>query len=92
VDIHFGEGGSDSKLFVVDLAKAYKKYAINKGFSYVLLTEDEGHIIAQISGTNVYKAFQNESGKHVVQRVPPTERDAPQGKPWGFGRFQFTQA
>ncbi len=39
------------------------------------LTEENGHVIARIFGKGVWKAFENESGKHVVQRVPPTERN-----------------
>ena len=27
VEVHSGEGGQDSKLFIQDLAKAYTKYA-----------------------------------------------------------------
>jgi peptide chain release factor 1 len=30
--------------------------------------------LLKVSGRNAWKAFQNEPGKHVVQRVPPTER------------------
>lgn len=35
-----------------------------------LLHSSEGHMIAKVSGKNVAQAFQNESGKHVVQRIP----------------------
>lgn len=38
------------------------------------MTEENGHIIAKIAGKSVSKLFKNESGKHVVQRVPPTEK------------------
>lgn len=32
-------------------------------------------MILKLSGKNVWEAFKNEPGKHVVQRVPPTERN-----------------
>lgn len=34
---------------------------------------ENGHIIAQINGANAWKYFKYETGKHVIQRVPPTE-------------------
>lgn len=74
LEIVFGEGGEDSKLFVADLLETYLKYASNSGLVYEVLTKEHGHAIAKITGKGVWKAFQNEPGKHVVQRVPPTER------------------
>jgi peptide chain release factor 1 len=74
LEIHGGEGGEDSKLFVSDLLSAYKKYAALCGLKLEVLTEEHGHAIAKIMGKGVWKAFQHEPGKHVVQRVPPTER------------------
>lgn len=73
MEIHAGEGGEDSKLFVSDLASAYIKYANNKGFKQEVLDSRFGFISIKISGKDVFKSFQNETGKHVVQRVPPTE-------------------
>lgn len=32
LEIIAGEGGDDSKLFIVDMAKMYKAYAARKGF------------------------------------------------------------
>lgn len=72
--MHGGEGGDDSKLFVNDLLSAYKKYAERSGLKFEILTEEHGHAIAKIIGKNAWDVFKNESGKHVVQRVPPTER------------------
>jgi len=34
----------------------------------------EGHIVIKFSGHNIWKAFRHETGKHIVQRIPPTER------------------
>lgn len=61
-------------MFVADLLETYIKYASNCGLGYEVLTKEHGHAIAKITGKGVWKAFQNEPGKHVVQRVPPTER------------------
>ena len=38
-----------------------------------MLHSDYGHIVAKFSGKDVGKAFQNEPGKHVCQRIPRTE-------------------
>jgi peptide chain release factor 1 len=75
VEITFGEGGEDSKLFVSDLADAYKRYATIKGFAYSVLDDSKGHTVIKFSGRNIWKAFKYETGKHIVQRVPPTERN-----------------
>jgi peptide chain release factor 1 len=73
LEIHGGEGGDDSKLFVNDLKQAYIKYCSNCDLKSEVLTDEYGHVIIKISGKNAWKKFENESGKHVVQRVPPTE-------------------
>lgn len=73
LEIQFGEGGKDSKIFVDQLFSAYLNYAESLGFKCELLLSDEGHVVAQIRGSHVGTAFRHESGKHVVQRVPPTE-------------------
>jgi peptide chain release factor 1 len=70
----FGEGGTDSKLFVSDLYDAYTKYANRLGLTSDLLLDEDGHIIAKFVGKNAGHAFRYESGKHTIQRVPPTER------------------
>jgi peptide chain release factor 1 len=36
----------------------------------------EGHIVLKIVGDKVWQAFCNESGKHCVQRCPPTDRNS----------------
>lgn len=73
LEIKFGEGGEDSKIFVDELFSAYLKYSQSLGFEAELLLSEEGHVMAQICGERVGHAFRHESGKHVVQRVPPTE-------------------
>jgi peptide chain release factor 1 len=74
VEIVHGEGGTDSKLFVDDLKQVYLKYAILKGCTTEVLHEGDGHVILKVLGSDAGAAFQHETGKHCVQRVPPTER------------------
>lgn len=74
MEIQFGEGGEDSKLFVKDLFSAYYKYAKSLNLDVTDLHLSEGHVIIKITGKGAGKAFQHEAGKHCVQRVPPTER------------------
>lgn len=73
VEIQFGEGGEDSKIFVVELAEAYIKYAELNRLKSEILHESEGHVILKIKGASALKYFEKESGKHCVQRIPPTE-------------------
>lgn len=44
------------------------------GFRHAVLLDDDGHATLKVSGRGAGKVFQHETGKHVVQRVPPTER------------------
>lgn len=39
------------------------------------MDESKGHTVIKFSGRHIWKAFKNETGKHIVQRVPPTERN-----------------
>ncbi len=73
LDICHGEGGDDSKIFVEELFSAYLKYARNLEFKSELLHSSDGHMMAKITGRGAGRAFQHESGKHCVQRIPPTE-------------------
>jgi len=63
----------DSKLFVKDLCNVYVKYSERKKLQSSMLFEGSSYISLLISGEEVIDAFQHESGKHCVQRVPPTE-------------------
>jgi peptide chain release factor 1 len=75
LEIHSGEGGEDSKLFVYDLLNAYLKYSAKCGFKSEILTQEHGHARLKIMGKSVWNRFKNENGKHIVQRVPTTERN-----------------
>ncbi len=44
------------------------------GLKSETLSQENGHALMKVTGRNVWKSFQHEPGKHVVQRVPPTER------------------
>lgn len=57
-----------------DLATAYKKYSNKLGLECSISEVHNGTICLEISGTKAPEAFKNESGKHIVQRVPPTEK------------------
>ncbi len=75
IEIHAGEGGDDSKLFIYDLAAAYAKYAKANGANPDILFTGNSNVTLQITGQNASELFKNEGGGHVVQRVPPTERN-----------------
>jgi len=53
----------------------YCKYAVKNGLGYAIELSDLGHVILRVTGIGCEKAFSNEAGKHVVQRVPDTERN-----------------
>jgi len=73
VEICHGEGGDDSKIFVKELQDAYLKYASSLDLQSKVVHSSFGHVKIQISGENAGKAFHNEVGKHVVNRVSTTE-------------------
>lgn len=53
---------------------AYRKYALSKNLSFEILDDDDnGHLVVKIQGHGAGKAFKREQGKHIVQRIPPTE-------------------
>lgn len=74
VEIRAGEGGEDAKSFVHELASIYVRYATQKGLSVAIIDAAAGSATLEVSGSGAFAAFENESGKHVVQRCPPTER------------------
>jgi peptide chain release factor 1 len=73
VDIQFGVGGNDSKIFVEELLGIYLGYAKSLNFKADLLHSSDGHKIVKFRGDGVGRAFRFESGKHCIQRIPPTE-------------------
>ena len=57
----------------MDLFNSYCRYADKIGLAVTKVIESNGHIQARVTGPNAFKAFQHESGKHCIQRIPPTE-------------------
>lgn len=52
----------------------YEKFAQRKGFKVTWLLKDDGHLVLEIKGEGVGRAFQREAGKHCVQRIPENDR------------------
>jgi peptide chain release factor 1 len=74
LEVRFGEGGDDSKLFVQELFAAYALYAKRKNLAVEIVSSDDSHISATVRGAGAGEAFQYESGKHCVQRIPENDR------------------
>jgi peptide chain release factor 1 len=51
----------------------YCNYAKMLHLKTELLSQSDGHAIITVKGAEAVKAFQHESGKHCVQRIPKTE-------------------
>jgi peptide chain release factor 1 len=79
VEIRAGTGGEEACLFAADLYRMYSRYAERKGWKKEVLSTSPSElggfkeIIFLLSGPNVYRKMQYESGVHRVQRVPVTE-------------------
>lgn len=80
IEIRPGTGGDESSLFSAELFKAYRNYAVKKGFGVTVLDSTATslggfkQIVFEIAGAGVYDIFKNEAGVHRVQRVPKTEK------------------
>ena len=86
LEIRAGTGGEEAALFAGDLGRMYQKYAVKKGWQFIILDYSQSFskgyktLIAEISspstssGQNLYEILKNESGVHRVQRVPETEK------------------
>ena len=48
LDVQFGVGGDDSKLFVIELFDAYLKYARFLSYKAEILRDSDGHLMAKI--------------------------------------------
>lgn len=79
VELRAGTGGDEAALFVGDCVRMYKLYADKMGWKYELLSCTPSEIggfkeyVMVLSGGNVHRFLQYESGTHRVQRVPLTE-------------------
>jgi peptide chain release factor 1 len=80
LEIRSGTGGDEAELFASELFRMYSRYAERMGWRIEIadLTRSElggiKEVVAEISGTDVYKSLQFEKGVHRVQRVPVTEK------------------
>lgn len=73
LEILAGEGGQDSKDFVVLLSDVYIRYMRRKALKYDFVSNSPSQTIIRVIGKDAWKSFCHESGKHVVQRVPGSE-------------------
>lgn len=80
LEIRAGAGGEEAAIFAADLARAYQKFSLKKGWRFIILdyhqTSLKGYktLVAEVSGEGVYEALKFESGVHRVQRIPATEK------------------
>ncbi len=70
LEVRAAAGGNEAKIWATDLLRMYMRYATKKNWKVSPI--DEGTI--QVSGSEVFDVFKNESGVHRVQRVPVTEK------------------
>ncbi len=79
MELRAGTGGDEAALFVRDLYEMYRRAAVAEGWTIELLdaspTELGGfkEIVLGVSGEDVFRRLEFESGGHRVQRVPDTE-------------------
>jgi peptide chain release factor 1 len=79
VEIRAGTGGDEAALFAADLFRMYARYAETRGWKTEIMEQSSTElggfkeVIFSVSGQNVYRHLQFESGGHRVQRVPETE-------------------
>ncbi len=79
MELRAGTGGDEAALFVRDLYEMYRRCAAAESWTIELLdaspTELGGfkEIVLGISGEDVFRRLEFESGGHRVQRVPDTE-------------------
>jgi peptide chain release factor 1 len=79
MELRAGTGGDEAALFVRDLFEMYRRYAAEIGWDIEVMdanpTELGGfkELVIAVSGGDVFRRLQYESGGHRVQRVPDTE-------------------
>ncbi len=79
LEIRAGTGGDEAGLFVGDLFRMFSRLSERNKWNVEMTSSREAEkggfkeIVAKISGYQVYKYLQFESGVHRVQRVPETE-------------------
>ena len=79
LEIRAGAGGDEASLFAGELISMYQRYAEEKGWKTEYLSSSPSEvggykeIVMKVSGEEVFRFLQYESGVHRVQRVPETE-------------------
>jgi len=70
IEIRSAAGGDEAKIWASDLMRMYMRFATKNNWETRPIDEN----VIQITGPNVFKLLENESGVHRVQRVPTTEK------------------
>ena len=79
LEIRAGTGGDEAGLFVGDLFRMFSRLSERSKWKIEMISSREAEkggykeIVAKISGKQVFRYLQFESGIHRVQRVPETE-------------------
>ena len=79
MEIRAAAGGDEAGLFAADLYRMYTRFAENRGWKIVQLSENSGgignikEVVFRVQGSQAYEDLKYESGVHRVQRVPSTE-------------------
>jgi peptide chain release factor 1 len=79
LEIRAGTGGDEAALFAGDLYRMYERFAATQGWKVEPVSMNASEvggfkeIVANVTGTNVFRKLKFESGVHRVQRVPVTE-------------------
>lgn len=80
LEIRAGTGGDEAELFASELFRMYSRYAEAQDWHIEIANLNQSElgglkeIIAEVSGEDVFRNLQFESGVHRVQRVPETEK------------------
>jgi len=80
LEIRAGTGGDEAELFASELFRMYSRYAENRGWRVEITNLNRSElggikeVVAEVTGEEVFKYLQFESGVHRVQRVPETEK------------------
>lgn len=76
LELRAGEGGSDSVMLVEDMTEIYAKSIRQQNFKIIDDIEvNPGFALFTIQGEKVKQFYNQETGSHIWQRTPPTERN-----------------
>ena len=80
IEIRAGAGGDESALFAAELFRMYSRFAEKRGWKTKIISANHigiggfKEVIFEINGQRVFSLMKFESGVHLVQRVPETEK------------------